>query len=480
MKCNKTTIAFLACIFLIQIGCKGQDSKNNEVTQKLESFLTKIEEQGFHGSVLVAMDGKKLLSQGYGFANDQQQVENHYNTVFDIGSITKQFTAAAILKLEMQGKLSVNDKINKYLNGIPEDKSDITIHELLTHSSGLPSAIGDDYEVTTDDEFVKQAMESPIRFRDKTKYNYSNVGYSLLTLIIQEVSGMSYEEFLYHQLWKPANMQNTGYLRPGFKSKSVAVGYRNDEAWGRPNEQKWDVDGPYLHLKGNGGILSTTEDMYKWHLALLSDQILSKKAKEKYYKPHVEEGEGSSSYYGYGWAIFDTPRKTKLIAHNGGNGIFFADFWRYFTEDLTIIVMTNRADRFSERLASQLAMIVLKPDYEPKSPEEYSIQASDGEKAEMLMEALFSAINSSDEKVWEEFILNNAAQEFIEYVPMKKHLEYFKNFHNDLKDGEIVGVDFTNEGIEFVVQSGTQMFQVNIGTVTIKDGSLKMEGLRMN
>lgn len=357
-------------IIVTIISCNSAASKERNTTiSKIESYLQKIGEQGFSGSILVDNKGQKIISNGYGKANIENQVSNSPKTIFSIGSITKQFTGAGILKLEMQGKLSVNDKIIKYFSNVPEDKQEITIHHLLTHSAGFPGAIGDDFETISEEDFVVRAFESSTNFEIGVTYNYSNVGYSLLAIIIEKVAEQSYEEYLRANLFLPSDMNQTGYVIPNWNKNKIAVGYlNNNEVWGKLNEMAWGTDGPYLNLKGNGGILSTTEDMYKWHLALLGEKVLSKEAKKKYYAKHIEEGEGSGSYYGYGWAIFPTSRNTNLIAHNGGNGIFFADFWRYLTEDITIFIVTNRSSSYADIVASQIAGIILDPNFKPTLP----------------------------------------------------------------------------------------------------------------
>ena len=188
----------------------------------------------------------------------------------------------------MQGKLSTGDKISKYFQNVPPDKSGITIHQLLRHSTGLPGVVGGDYDKITEAEFVEKVLSAPLRFPVGTRFSYSNVGYSLLALVVEKVSGQSYEQYLYENLWKSAGVEMTGYTRPNFDKKLIAVGYRTEERWGKPTEKEWDKDAPFLHLKGNGGILSTTGDLFRWDQALLTDKILSKEAKEKYYHPALK------------------------------------------------------------------------------------------------------------------------------------------------------------------------------------------------
>ncbi len=336
-----------------------QTTQEKELTHEIESFMSTAEKEGFSGTVLLGLNGRKIWSGGYGYADLDNRLRNSPETVFDIGSVTKQFTAAAILKLEMQGKLSTADKLSEYLDGVPDELAEVTLHHLLTHSAGMPGAIGGDYKSISTDDFISKAFKSVNNKRVGKAYHYSNVGYSLLAIIIEKVSGMGYEAFLREYLFLPADMHRTGYLLGEWGPTDIAVGYRGKNRWGKPTEKKWAEDGPYLHLKGNGGILSTVEDLYKWHLALLGDEMLSKEAKEKYYYRHIKEDPDGRSYYGYGWALFPTPRDTYLVAHNGGNGIFFADFWRYLSEEITIIVSSNKSGDISETIASEIAGIVI-------------------------------------------------------------------------------------------------------------------------
>lgn len=314
------------------------------------------------------MNGKPVISRGYGFSDEERKLRNTPNVVSDIGSITKQFTAAAILKLEMQGKVSTDDKITKYFQNVPSDKANITIHHLLRHSAGLPGGVGGDYEKISEADFLEKVLNSPLRSPVETRFGYSNVGYSLLALIIERVTGQSYERFLYEYLWKPAGMEMTGYARPNFAKNVIAVGYRGEERWGRPTDKEWDHDAPYLHLKGNGGILSTIGDLFKWDQALLTDKILSAEARRKYYHPTLREDETGDSIYAYGWDVMKTKRGTRRVWHNGTNGVFYADLYRFIDEGVTIILMTNRWQNSFNDTGRVIARIIFDAGYEPVLP----------------------------------------------------------------------------------------------------------------
>jgi len=324
---------------------KPMDVKNGavdgELAGKLDKRMLQLEAKGFSGVLFVMHENKVILAKGYGQADRERKVPFATETVFDIGSITKQFTGAAILKLEMQGKLTVSDPISKFFKDVPEDKKNIPLHELLTHSAGFVQSLGGDYDKVSREGFIKLAFASKLRSAPGKTYHYSNAGYSLLGAVIEQVTGGSCESYLHKNLFKPAGMLQTGYVIPKWKMEAHAVNYKKDKRWGTPLDHAWADDGPYWHLQANGGILSTVGDLHRWHLALEDDKVLSREAKAAFITPHIKETWPNSSQYGYGWVVEKTRRGTKLIQHNGGNGICFADFRRFVDEGAVLILATN-------------------------------------------------------------------------------------------------------------------------------------------
>jgi CubicO group peptidase (beta-lactamase class C family) len=324
-----------------QIPRTSAETVSGELGAQAHEYLSRANAFGFAGAVLIAKDGQVILQRGYGLANREGGIPIGPETVFDIGSITKQFTAAAILKLEERGQLHVRDPINRYLDDVPPDKAGVTIHHLLTHSAGLRDVFGGDYEVMLRDSLVRLALGSELLWEPGIRYRYSNAGYSLLAAIVEIVSGQPYEVFLHTELFEPAGLTQTGYRLPDWPEEQVAHGYLRGQDWGTPLGKLWAEDGPYWNLRGNGGLLSSVGDLYRWHLALGSDAVLSQLSRDKMFAPQFPENEEKTSFYGYGWAITPTPRGTNLIWHNGGNGIFFADFRRYVNEGVVLIFATN-------------------------------------------------------------------------------------------------------------------------------------------
>ncbi|OGD38516.1 MAG: hypothetical protein A2V45_16060 [Candidatus Aminicenantes bacterium RBG_19FT_COMBO_58_17] len=360
MKSSRYILVFLCSLALTQLATaqSSAEVENGDLGQKIDRYLQKAEANGYAGSVLVARGEKIILAKGYGLADRENKVKQTAETVFSIGSITKQFTGAAILKLEMMDKLKVTDPISKYFGDVPADKKEITLHHLLTHTAGFEGALGDDYDAIGREDFVKLALGSKLLFKPGERYEYSNVGFSLLGIIVELVSGKNYEDFLYEALFKPAGMEKTGYVRPGFVKSELAVGYRGGERWGTALDRPWRPEGPGWHLRANGGILSTVGDMYRWYLALKNDTVLSVSAKKKYLAPHVKEYADGNSYYGYGWVTQKTERGANLIWHNGGNGIYNAFMGFEPENDLVIIASSNIAGKISDNYAERIERIV--------------------------------------------------------------------------------------------------------------------------
>ncbi len=368
---RRVSIALLlvVCLFSVIFPQTKPPDIGTTTLARINSYLNEIEKVGFSGAVLVERDGRVVVARRSGMRNAEKNIKNDQNGVFDIGSLTKQFTAAVILKLEMQGKLSTDDKIGKFFPKVPEDKAAITIHELLRHSSGLRSNVGRDYESITREDFIDKVMASKLESSVGERFRYSNIGYSLLAMIAEKASGKTYEEFLHEELFEPSGMSWTGYSKPKYQIDRIAVGYsRTGTIWGKPTEKAWNGKAPFWHLTGNGGLLSTTGDLHKWAVALRSDKILSAAAKQKLYHPKLRAGEDENPYYAYGWDVFKTRRNTYVARHNETNNIFYADMHHFLDERITIIHLSNKGIPALSDINSQLSRIIFDPDFIPLVP----------------------------------------------------------------------------------------------------------------
>ncbi|MBK8340308.1 MAG: beta-lactamase family protein [Flavobacteriales bacterium] len=431
------------------------DPPVDPLVARIDSFMQRNQRAGFAGSLLVMRDGKAVIDKGYGLRDREQNLPNTPTTVHAIGSITKQFTAACILKLQEQGKLDVKDLMSKYIANVPADKAAITLHQLLTHSAGFPGAIGDDNEPIDGEDFTLLAMKTPLEFAPGTGYAYSNVGYSLLGIIVEIVGGVGYERFLHDALLAPAGVTHTGYRIPDWSKEELAIGYRKDGTrWGTMLDHPLVNGGPGWHLRANGGILSTTHDMYDWVQALASNKVFSKASTEQMFAPHVAEGEGSDSHYGYGWAIFKTQRNTRLITHNGGNGIQFADVLWYADEGLTVVLMSNANKRGMQDIAWHVGHMCFDPSFEPPVPQD--AKTLDGPPAGPVgdrMKALSAIIGSAgDDAELTGWLKDNLGPGFFEDFPLERHLTVFKELRRDIGPNTI----------ETVQQLGAEEFEVKL------------------
>src|SRR6478672_108892 len=336
--------------------------------QRIDSYLARLAGLGFSGAVIVAKDDMIVLEQAYGLADRATGRRLTVDTPLLVGSITKQFTAAAIMKLEMAGKLKTTDTIVKYFENVPDDKKEITLHQLLTHSAGLESDYGSgDAEAVTRAEFVRRVFSRPLRTRPGDAYHYSNAGFSLLGMIIESLSGQSWEDFLHDQLWVPAGMDHTGAKLSRFTVDELPHGYANGEDRGN-FVQDYAPDGPHWNQRANGGVFSTVGDMYRWHLALQGDKVLSADARKKMFTPYVREGPDADTFYGYGWVIGKTPRNTTLIEHNGGNGVFSADFKRFVDDRVVVYMASNNAHMFAWQVSPVVTRMAFGAEIELPPP----------------------------------------------------------------------------------------------------------------
>lgn len=300
---------------------------------KVDEYLKAYESKGwFSGSVLAAKKGEIIIGKGYGMANYELDVPNTANTKFHLGSITKQFTAMAVMQLQEKGKLSINDTLAKYIPDYPNGKK-ITVHHLLTHTSGIPDYINDDDTFSeicrlyhTLDKVIDRFKNKPLEFQPGTRYDYSNSGYLLLSYIIEKASGMPYEKFLHEYIFKPLNMKNTGYDHVTPIIKNRALGYSILD--GRmTNAEFFDRS----TLQGADGLYSTVEDLYLWERSLYTEKLVSKSTLDKIFTPYPP-----ANIYGYGWTTNGVEMR-----HFGRMDGYYTFIFRNTANDTSIIVLSN-------------------------------------------------------------------------------------------------------------------------------------------
>jgi CubicO group peptidase (beta-lactamase class C family) len=324
-----------------------------DLASEMDAYLNALADDGaFSGSVLVAHHGEILLRQGYGFADRERKIPNTPQTKFRIASLTKQFTAMAILILQAQGQLNVQDHICDYLSECPAPWAAITLHHLLTHTSGIPNLNAfADYRNTVATpsapvELINHFGDKPLDFQPGESWRYSNSGYMLLGLIIEQAADQSYETFLQESIFAPLKMTATGYDQ---NHADLAVGYADQ--FGAADFV--DVS----NLYAAGGLYATVEDLYRWDQALYTEQLLPQDLCDPLFTPHAVIPDAGWMAYGYGWHIM-TEHGRRMFAHGGQMDGFVADIARYPDDETTIIVLSNQYDTRIDMLHSRLAKTV--------------------------------------------------------------------------------------------------------------------------
>jgi CubicO group peptidase (beta-lactamase class C family) len=310
------------------------------LAEKMDAYMsTQTEGNRFSGAVLVARGDEIILSKGYGLADQEQQIPNTPTTRFRIASLTMAFTAMAVLQLQEAGMLDVADPICNYLPDCPTNWADVTIHHLLTHTSGLPDQFSDlrDYTMakatpTYQNELLAALAAKPILAAPGRTFYYNNANYVLLGYIIEAVTGRSYEDVLQEQIFNPLGMVDSGYSH---NMEGLAVGYFN-----RFREADYiDMSVPF----SAGALYSTVEDLNRWTQAVKSGQLVSRETLDLIFSPHALMEPGGDWSYGYGWAIGQMHERP-VVGHSGWIEGFRSDINIFPQDDLTTIVWTNRED----------------------------------------------------------------------------------------------------------------------------------------
>lgn len=333
---------------------------HQENFQKVDQFLI---ENNFQGAVLIAKEGKVLFSKGYGLADEEHFIPNTSQTVFRLGSVTKQFTAAAILLLQEKGLLHVHDPIIYYLPDYPHGDQ-ITIHHLLSHTSGIPSIT--DFanlpEIQRHPSTPRQVMgyfqHLPLEFSPGTDCKYSNSGYIVLGAIIEAVAATSYENYILKNFFIPLGMDSTYYAHNNTIIPRRAIGYEIKSIGEKRHANYLDMSFPHAA----GALASTVEDLYKWDRALKEGAILSKASLDSLFMIHGVSRKNQISY-GYGFFIgshnqeLEKGRNT-LIGHYGTIEGFRAASFRDQDDDLTIIILSNVENTAINALHLEIAQII--------------------------------------------------------------------------------------------------------------------------
>ena len=360
---NRFTFFVVLCLFTIQyaLAQKPTTPSAKQISAKVDEYMdAAVKVERFSGSILVARNGSPVVSKGYGMANYEQSVPNTPQTVFRLASITKQFTAAAVMILQERGKLNTNHSVCKYFSDCPTVWQPMTIRHLLTQTSGIVSYTGLP-ELQTNPSIGESRTKmldliksKPLEFVPGEQMKYGN-SYFLLGLIIERASGKTYGEFLQENIFTPLGMKQSGYDDIDRIAKNRAAGY-----WWRGDSFVTTQSLSIFNTFAGGGLSSTTEDLLLWDKALYTKKLLSRKSRDEMFAPFKELTTGRG--YAYGW--YTTKRFDRQeVAHGGNLPDFINYIARFPAERVTVIVLGNSGNGSSGRIANDLSAIVFGAPY---------------------------------------------------------------------------------------------------------------------
>lgn len=426
----------------------AQTNADKQLAAKCDQLMSeqfKADETG--GAALIAKKGQIIYKKAFGMANLELNIPMLADNVFRIGSISKQFTAVAILQLMEQGKLGLQDDITKFIPDYPTHGHKITIEHLLTHTSGIQSYTGMKEFGTisrldkTPEELIAFFKNQPMEFAPGTKWNYNNSGYFLLGYIIEKLSGKTYPEYVEENIFKPLGMTNSYYGSDSKIIKNRAAAYSKNEK-GFINAEPLSMTLPYAA----GSLQSTVEDLYKWNQALHSYKLVKKESLDKAFTPYVLS-DGKKTDYGYGWSIGKI-QGSPTIEHGGGIPGFLTMGIYLPKEDVFVAVFSNCDCNAPEDIAAKLGALTIGKPFEYK---EMKVDSNELKKLTGVYE-----MEGGDEKRYISYTDNqlfsqrNRSTKF-KIKPYEKDKFFFESLMNTIefmrnKTGDVDKLIFKNKG----------------------------------
>jgi len=356
----------LACAVACSLAASSIALAQDHVQSRIDSVVkAEMARQKIPGvGVAVIKGGEVMLAKGYGEANVEHHVPVTPETVFQTGSIGKQFTSTAVMLLIQDGKLALTDSVTKFFPNAPASWKGITVRHLLTHTSGIPDYTTDAFDYRrdyTEDDIVQMASKLTPEFPPGSRWNYSNTGYALLGIIIHKVSGQFYGDVLHDRVFKPLGMQSARVINEADIVPHRAAGYQLVK--GELKNQDWVA--PTLNTTADGSLYLALQDYIAWDRGLRAKKILSPESWATVYTP-VTLTSGKRYPYGFGWMI-DTVAGKLRIHHSGGWQGFNTYISRYIDDDMTIVALSNLGESQPSAIVGGIAAI-LDPALAPKPP----------------------------------------------------------------------------------------------------------------
>jgi CubicO group peptidase (beta-lactamase class C family) len=348
-----------AVFIMLFFAALGALAQNSATTAAVTAYVNaEMESQHIPGlSLLVIKDGKIIRAEGFGLANVELQVPVKPESVFQSGSVGKQFTATAVMMLVEEGKIGLDDPITKYFSNAPATWKEITVRKLLSHTAGLgdyPKDFNFRKDWTEEDE-LKLIESIPLAYSPGTKWAYSNFGYVTLGILIHRVTGEFYGDFLQQRIFQPLGMQSTRIISEADIVPNRSAGYRLVK--GELKNQEWVS--PVVNTTADGSLYFTTLDLAKWDAALYTEKLLKRSSLDLMWTPaKLKNGETNKSNYGFGWVI-DQRNGHRCIHHDGSWQGFETAIARYVDDHLTAVALDNLADSDPGKIVRHVAEMYL-------------------------------------------------------------------------------------------------------------------------
>lgn len=353
-------VASAAFLALLALSLMNRVAHADAVDDYLQGQMRKLHIPGL--SIAIVRDGRVIKARGYGFADLELSAPATKASVYEIGSMSKQFTAAAVMMLAEQGRLSLEDPVTKYFPQAPAAWSSITVQHLLSHTSGIQNHVAVPgylarfrtnlfFETSPSrDELLQMFFELPLEFPPGETWAYDNTGYHLLGSIIEKAGGKDFWQFIDERIFKPLGMTSTASTDPQSLVPGRASGYQ----WIADSFQNRPALPPAVGFSA-GSVVSTVEDLAKWSVALDSRKLLSGASYERMWTPFKTRDAGLPPVnYGFGWFI-DIYHGHRILQHSGGTPGFSSCIYRFIDDGLTVILLTNHADRILDQIALDVA-----------------------------------------------------------------------------------------------------------------------------
>jgi len=359
--CWRPLLAILICVF--GVGHSGFPVAWAQVSSAFSADVSKyvrgaMDQQHIPGvALLVSRAGKTVQAEGFGLANVELQAPVKPETIFQSGSVGKQFTATAVMMLVEEGKVGLDDPLTKYFPDAPASWNEVTVRELLSHTAGFgdyPDRF-DFRKDWTEDELLKMVGGIPLAYPPGTKWDYSNLGFLTLGILIHRVTGEFYGDFLQQRIFQPLGMQTTRIISEADIIPNRASGYRLVK--GKLKNQEWVA--PMVNTTADGSLYFSVLDLAKWDAALYTEKLLQQSSLDRMWTPaKLKDGQPNKEGYGFGWFIGER-HGHRVISHDGAWQGFKTAIARYVNDQLTVVVLANLAEAKPDEIAEHVADMYL-------------------------------------------------------------------------------------------------------------------------